>query len=272
MKIRTSGLPKNLDRRIGLKIKYTKNIPIILPHLKKLSDKLDYFEFGLRETEDYRDYKKLIKDSDLFVTLHGPLYEENVNLIVPQKNKVNLRNLKFCQEAADYFNAKYIVLHPGDRETPEASLENLYYLLDKVKDKRFILENTPIKIKNRPYERLGVYIKDFLGFKEKGIDMCFDFGHARVETEIERKKYYAYTSNFIKKVNPQYFHLSGNDGTYDYHWIIRDKRSLIDYSKILPFLPKNALLTLEIDFFDKSDGFDKEKVLKDIDYLRKLIN
>jgi uncharacterized membrane protein YbaN (DUF454 family) len=41
---------------------------------------------------------------------------------------------------------------------------------------------------------------------------------------------------------------------------------------ILPFLPKNAFLTLEIDFFNKNNGFDKEKVYQDIDYLRKLIN
>jgi len=258
--------------KIGLKIKYTKNIPIILPYIKTLSNKLDYFEFGLRMSENYKDYKELVKNNNLFVTLHGPLYEENVNLIVPQKNKINLKNLRFCQKVANYFKAKYIVLHPGDRETSEASLENLYYLLDKVKDKRFLLENTPIKIKNRRYKRLGVFLKDFLEFKKRGINMCFDFGHARVETEIERKEYYAYAKNFIKKVKPRYFHLSGNDGTYDYHWTIKNKRNLIDYSKILPFLPKNALLTLEIDFFDKNNGFNKEKVFQDIDYLRKLIN
>lgn len=205
------------NMKIGLKIKYTKNIPIVLPYLKELSDKLDYFEFGLRETENYKDYKKLIKGNGLFATLHSPLYEENVNLIVPQKNKINLRNLKFCQEAASYFKVKYVVLHPGDRETSEASLKNLYYLLDKVKDKRFILENTPIKIKTRPYKRLGVSLKEFLEFKEKGINMCFDFGHAKVEAKIEKKEYYAYIKEFIEKAKPQYFHLSGNDGIYDYH-------------------------------------------------------
>ncbi len=256
--------------KIGLKVKYTRNIPIILPYIKELSDKLDYFEFGLRETENYKDYKKLIRRNHSSITLHAPLYEENVNLVVPQKNKVNLRNLKLCQKVANYFDAKYVVLHPGDKETPKASLKNLFYLLDQIKDKRFVLENTPVKIKTRPYKRLGVYIEDFIEFKKKGIDVCFDFGHARIETSIEKKEYYTYIKDFIKKVKPLYFHLSGNDGTYDYHWRIKDRRSLIDYSKIIPLLPKNALLTLEIDFFNKSGGFDREKVFQNIDYLRKL--
>ncbi len=256
--------------KIGLKIKYTKNIPIFLPHLKELQEKIDYFEFGLRPTENYKEYQALLQKSNLFATLHAPLYDEGINLVVPQKNKANLQSLKFCQKAADFFNSPIVVLHPGDRESKDASLNNLYFLLSKIGDQRFALENTPLIIQQRHYRRLGIYLEDFLEFRKRGFKTCFDFGHALLEAKIEKKDYYNYLEKFINTIKPQYYHLSGSDGSRDCHWAISNIKSIINYEKIIPLLPKEAFLTLEINFFDKENRFDREKVFKDIDYLRKL--
>lgn len=259
--------------KIGFKIKYTKNVKEILPDKNELQKMIDFFEFGIRLNEDYRQYKELIKDTRLFVTLHGPVVGEEVNLANAQKNDFNKKNLKFCQEAADFFNAQIIVLHSGFKANNQSSVDNLCSNLIEHTDKRFVVENVPSVNPDIPYKRFGTNTKELFHIKEKTKrNICLDFGHTLLEARLEKKDFYQFIKEAINKLSPHYYHLSGSDGKYDRHWHITHPKSIIQYEKILPLLPQDSLLTLEINVFENKNGFDKKYLIEDIKYLREILN
>jgi len=256
--------------KIGLKIKYTKNLPAILPFLKILTKKLDYFELGVRPGENYQEYNQLLSDK-IFATIHAPFVENNVNLVTPESNDLNHQGIELAKSAADFFLASAIIFHPGDQATENSSLENLFQLFQKYNDGRFLIENTPRIYKDTPYQKLGVSINELLLIKEKTkANFCLDFSHALLESAIEKREYYSYVEELIKKLDPHYFHLSGcNNQKTDRHWRILHPKNFIDYQKILPFLPKDALLTLETRFVDENNNFD-QRIFEDIEFLKNL--
>jgi sugar phosphate isomerase/epimerase len=259
--------------KIGFKIKYPKNVNNILPDKNELQEMLDFFEFGIRLNEDYQEYKKLIKNTNLFVTLHGPAAGEGVNLANAQKNDFNKKNIELCQKAADFFNAEIIVLHPGFKANRQSNEENIYFNLTKYTDKRFVVENVPSLNPDIPYKRFGINTKELLKIKEKtNRNICLDFGHALLEARLEKRDFYQFIKEAINKLSPSYYHLSGSDGKCDRHWHITHPQNIIRYEELLPLLPRDSLLTLEINIFDNKKGFDKKYLIEDIKYLKQILS
>jgi sugar phosphate isomerase/epimerase len=255
--------------KFGLKIKYTKNVPLILPHLDKLRGQIDYFELGTRPEEDFRQFE-ILKNQGFSFTVHAPMQENNVNIAEPKKDESSRHGIDIARQAADFFSAPVIVIHPGDIETENSSIDHMVALLNEYGDSRFYIENLPDKARSLPFTRIAYDIVDLkYTKKEAHTGFCLDFGHALLQSWREKRDYYSYVEEMTKELLPTYFHLHNGDGPEDRHWPISFQEGIIDYKKIAHLWPEDAMLTLEIFVFN--DGvFDTESVLRDVDYLRLL--
>jgi sugar phosphate isomerase/epimerase len=257
--------------KIGLKIKYTRNAPLVLPHLDRLRGQIDYFELGTRPEEDFRQFE-ILKDQGFSFTVHAPMQENDVNIAEPKKDLSNRHGIDIAREAADLFDAPAIIIHPGDIETENSSIDHMVALLKEYHDSRFYIENLPDKASSLPYRRIAYNIIDLKYTKEKArTGFCLDFGHALMQAWREKREYYGYIEEITRELRPTYFHLHNGDGLEDKHWSISCKEGFIDYKKVAHLWSKNAMLTLEIAVFDKNNIFDVETVLRDVDYLRNLL-
>jgi len=257
--------------KIGLKIKYTRNAPLVLPHLNRLRGQIDYFELGTRPEEDFRQFE-ILKDQGFSFTVHAPMQENNVNIAEPKKDLSNCHGIDIARQTADLFDAPVIIIHPGDIETENSSIEHMITLLNEYHDSRFYIENLYDQARSLPFIRIAYDIDNLRRTKnETKTGFCLDFGHALVQASREKREYYGYIEEMAKKLRPTYFHLHNGDGPEDRHWPISCQKGIIDYKKITHLWPENAMLTLEIAVFDKNNAFDIEAVLRDVDYLRNLL-
>lgn len=255
--------------KIGFKIKFTRNIPAFLPHLDILSSRLDFLELGLRLNEDFKEYDAL-RRKNLFFTLHAPFQENGFNPAEPAKKKTNKENIFLALEAAEYFKAPVIVIHPGDRETVNSSLRQFCQFFKRYYDRRYCMENLPEFARSLPFPRIAYEIDDLKKIQdETSSRACLDFGHALLQAITEGRDFYQYVQAMIERLRPLYFHLHNNDGKKDRHWQITDPRGIIDYAKIFPLLPQDALLCLEVYAFGEKE-FDLKGLLRDVDYLKNL--
>jgi|GEM_PF-6584986 len=268
LKIRTSDVRRrtlfvNRYMRIGLKIKYAWNTPTVIPHLERLKGKIDHFELGIRETENYKNYDPLKKAETAF-TIHAPFQQDGVNLGEISKDESTRKGIKYAQEAADYFDAPIIIIHPGSPGAEDFSVEHMIEILKGFKDERFHLENlsrTPYTIDQMEKIR-----------KESGLETCLDVGHALIKSATENRDAYEYIKEFSKKCPPSYFHLHNNDRQTDRHWQVTDPRGFADYNKLKYLFNNNSFITLEISLFGKDsfegNTFDAEGALRDVEFVR----
>jgi len=252
--------------KVGLKVKYSWNTPAVIPHLEKLKGKIDHFELGVRPGENYKDFDPLRKAGTAF-TIHAPMQENRVNPGEVSKDESTRKGLEWAQEAADYFNAEVIVVHPGHPGEEDFSLNHMIEIFKEFKDNRFHLEN----LSRTPWT-----IPEMEEMREKaGLKTCFDVGHAIIKSKRLNKDIYEYIKEVFEACPPSYFHLHNNDQGTDRHWQITDPRGLADYNKLKYLFDDNSFITLEISLFGKDsfrgDTFDIDSALRDVSFLRNLI-
>ena len=175
-----------------------------------------------------------------------------LNIADKEKEDFNLRLISQNIKWADALGAEYLILHPGFGE-----IETAKKFLEKIKDKRILIENMP---------RVGMNNEKMLGFSPEQIKeltgdefgFCLDLNHAIKAAISLKKDYKKYIKEFLK-LKPAMFHISdGNldrekdehlnigEGEYGFKFLINCvKESQSKY--ITMETPRNNLNSLEED-------------------------
>lgn len=234
--------------KIGLKIFDKKGYDSIKP----LFDKIDFIEVMAIEGDDYSFLKDFKKD----IVIHCMHTGFGINFANPMKFSKNRSALRFAIKLADEFDAKFIVVHAGEKEAGFCAEVNIGHFLKKYDD-RILIENVPYKVKK--YER---YFFDYNNVKrikeeaEKGF--CLDFEHAvRSANQMG-----ADVLKFVKdlmRLNPVYFHICDGDGKEKEHLYLGEGNlPLKEFKKLIP---KDAWVLIET-------WPDAKKQKKDIAFMR----
>ncbi|MCK5107707.1 MAG: sugar phosphate isomerase/epimerase [Nanoarchaeota archaeon] len=233
--------------KLGLKIFYKKDYETIKP----LFDKIDFLEVMALEGEDYSFLKNWKKP----IVVHCMHTGLGINFANPLNFSKNRSALRFAIKLADEFNAKYIIVHAGEKESGFCAEVNIGHFLQKY-DSRVLIENSIYKQK---FER---YYFDYNGIKRvmEAADkkLCLDFEHAaKSAVQID-----AGIIKFVKDLiglNPVYFHICDGDGKEKEHLYLGEGNLPLKEFKEL--IPKDAWVLIET-------GHDIKKQEKDIAFMR----
>lgn len=211
------------------------------------------------------------------ITIHAPHSRHNFNIFdLDEKKKAVFENL--VQKTADFFKAKYIVVHAGRGTSQDLFKKNMA----KIQDKRILIENMTKMVWN--WDGEGNFVKDevnlcfgysreqLLFIKEQcGFDICFDFGHAIKSAPSQRIDYRAFIEDLIKELQPTYFHLCDGDtkeerdehlnlgqGNFDLKWL----------KKLLLNLGEQQDIDLVLEVPKKGNTLDND--LNNIEYFLSL--
>ncbi len=242
--------------KIGVK---TYNNP---EYLKKFEDKVDFFEIMAIETNNY----DFIKELKLPIVIHSQHRRFGVNIADKTKEKINLTSINFARKIADMANAKKIILHPGDIDNENCSLEQSISFAKNLNDKRIIIENIPKEGKIKRLCQTPQETKDFL--KSTGKGLCFDIGHAIWAAIYLNEDYKKFIKEFLK-LKPVHYHIGGlKINSKNLPLEQRDHLPLnecdFDLKEVLKLIPNDAELTIETTT-------DPKKTLEDVNTLRKWI-
>jgi deoxyribonuclease IV len=223
--------------KIGVK---TFDNPAFLRHFV---GKVDFFEIMAIETNDY----SFLKEFNLPIVIHSQHRKFDVNIADKNKEELNIRSLEFAKKIADQTNAKKIIVHPGELDDENCSIEQAVLLLKKINDKRLIVENLPPE---GNYIRLGrtpEQLKELI--TKSGCGFCFDINHA-IEAALDLKiDYLDFIREFLK-LKPNHYHIGGHiiktrGKTKDQRDHLAIKETDFDLKQILSMLPRDAEITLE---------------------------
>jgi len=232
--------------KFGVKI-YKKEA--FLEHFKNQSD---FFEIQALQKVNYNFLKKFKQP----IVIHAEHQGFGINIANKSKQAKNLKAINFARKLADKTNAKKIIVHPGLIENKNCSEEQSVKLLNKIKDKRIIVESMPLK--NNRLCTTPEQTKEFL--KKTKTGLCLDLNHSIIAAIRLNKDYIKFLKQFIK-LKPKHYHLGGQ--------IIKNKEdhshksfkdSNIPLKKILSILPKSAQVTLEVTTDIEDTEYDLELV------------
>lgn len=208
-----------------------------------MASNVNYFEAYLTPSFNYQFLKEVGKE----VVIHVAHQSEGINFANPQKQAQNIESLRVALKAADYFDSKIIIFHPGYLEDEHCSEANALKFIKENYDPRLCVENMPISASYfdflcaNPIETRRFIKKTKVGF-------CFDFAHAFESNEFRP------IDNFIEKylaLGPQIFHLTDTDlleikkkkPQKESHLSLGD--GTLDIKSIIKNIPRGSLLTLE---------------------------
>lgn len=207
------------------------------------------------------------------VQIHAPHShqdpEQHFNVFELNKEKINLFKNQAIK-AADFLNAKYIVLHAGIGDDPEVFKRNIAQIYDK----RILIENMA-QIGLDGSACFGYSLEQLKFIKnECRFNICLDFAHAIKSAKSQNLNYKNYLKSLISNLNPCYFHISGGnknnptdehknlwESNFDFKWIknLLNKLSIKKDIFLVFEVPKtsNNLKNdiKNIDYFKKSPDF-----------------
>ncbi len=237
--------------KIGIKIYY----PNELPYIQRFLHMIDFVEIMAVEGKNYKKFR----DIELPIVIHNEHSHWGVNFANPFASEKNMSSLRWSQELADMFDAKYIIVHPGKFENKVCAEHFMTDTLKEITDKRILIENVPHHDK-----RLNHFGYDYRSMKRilklTGKKMNFDFPHAAEAAAQLGKR----PGPFVKRLlslRPAHFHMSDTrlNTLRDMHLHLEEGTlPLPEYKKLLP---KNAWVTLET-------SNDYNKTRHDIEFLR----
>ncbi|MFC1723391.1 TIM barrel protein, partial [Nanoarchaeota archaeon] len=239
----------NNPMKVGIKVYFPSELKFI-----KRFPSIDFVEIMAVVGHDYSKFK----DLNIPIIIHNQHSRWGVNMADPQKRKHNAKSLNYSIKLADMFEAKHIILHPG-QQFPGCSEEELHYQLSRFPDKRIILENLP-----SPYGGIKRFGYDYKSMKRilktNKRRMNLDFPHASETATRAGKK----PIPFIKKLmtlKPAHFHMSDTrlQSLRDMHLHLQEGNLPLPRFKKL--LPPRAWITLEVDH-----NYNKTK--HDIEFLK----
>ncbi|NPE27078.1 TIM barrel protein [Methanococcoides sp. SA1] len=217
--------------------------------------KADFFEVQAIRGNDYSYMKKY----DLPIVVHAEHRGFGSNYFDSKKYKENLESLNFAKKLADELGAEKIIVHFGNIEDKDCSVENGINFLNENWDDRILIENLVINEGYRGYPSSTEEVGDILSRLKCGF--IFDVNHAIDSAIYFEKDPYEYVKKFLG-FNISHYHLCGqNIEKRQTHLGLVD--SDIDLDKIVSMLPKDAEVTLELTL-------DKEEVEKDLEFVREI--
>jgi len=201
--------------------------------------------------------------------IHCPHSAHGFNLAKKSHRAYNFEIYKQVKEYADILNAKYIIFHGGI----DGNIEETAYQLAEFHEEKALLENKPcIALSNNMKGKYcrGFNVEEIRTVKDRAdCGFCLDFGHAICAANYQKKDRLAYIVDLVK-LNPNMFHLADlNDinSVYDSHLHLGKGQLMIN--KIIDFLPKEAMITLEIE---KKSKFNLNDFIDDCLIMRNQIN
>lgn len=219
--------------------------------LKAFENTADFFEIQAIEKNNY-DFLKKFK---LPLVIHAQHQEFGINNADKSIFQKNLKSINFARKLADKYNAKKIILHPGDLLNKDCSEKQAISFIKNLEDKRIIIENLSnpkTSLCTTPEQTKKILKQTKAGF-------CFDINHTIVTSLKLKKDYMQMIKKFIK-LKPVHYHLGGQkisrfikskDKTH-----LSFKNSNIDLGKILKLIPKNVQITLEVTTNIKKTQYD----------------
>ncbi len=186
---------------------------------------IDFVElYIVPNTFQYKEFNVL---KNIPIQIHAPHALHGFNIFQLDKERIRLFKSQVIK-AADFLNAKYIILHAGVGNDPEIFKKNIA----KIYDKRIIIENKPKWGLNNKI-CFGYSYSQLKVIKEKRrLNICLDVGHAIKSAISQKKDYKKYLRILIKALKPNYFHicdgflknekdehLNMGEGDFDLKWI-----------------------------------------------------
>jgi endonuclease IV len=235
--------------------------------LKLYSTNKDYVEPArkLYETGCY-DFIELLSVPDSYTatinwwkllgipfTLHAPHFGFGVNLGRRESLEFNMRIANEVRLFSDALNARHCIYHPGtDSDINESARQ-----FSLIKGQNVLVENKPYTTMDGKHRCIGTSYEDIKKVMDvSGVGFCLDIGHCIAYAESIGEDWHGLFKQFLS-LKPAAFHVSdgflrtGKDthehiGKGNYNW-----------SEILPFIPKNSLITIETkkDYPDNLDDF-----------------
>jgi len=207
-----------------------------LEYARRIQKHCDFIEILVVPDDDV--YKKF-KEVEVEITIHCAHQLFGVDTADKTKHERSKEAIQKAIDAADMFNAKHIVVHPGGNISPD-SLRVSIDFLKQFDEKRFRVENLPILER----KELGATPEEMAEMtKALKCGFCFDFAHACFAAKALGVSWKKHILGFMQ-LKPSYFHVCGgnvekgidhvhlSDGNYDIEFFC----SLI---------PKNAYVALE---------------------------
>jgi len=209
-------------------------------------------------------YDVLKNLNNIPITIHAPHIAHGFDVFRLNNQKIKLFKEQIIK-IADSFNSKFIVVHAESGDSFEVFKESI----DKIRDKRILIENMPkFGIDNEicfghSYEQLKL-------IKDSGINLCLDFGHAIRSAISQKLDYKEFIKKIISELNPSYFHIC--NGKMDAK---EDHRSLFDGEFDIKWLKKTLFKLKEekdvyLVFETPKGGNGLENDLKNINYFRSI--
>ncbi|MDD4878279.1 MAG: TIM barrel protein [Candidatus Nanoarchaeia archaeon] len=224
-------------------------------YIPKIIDYVDFIEIlPLPDNGIYKNYA----DFDTEIRIHAPHQGQGANPADKNAVKRTMQCMKVAIEAADLFDSKTIVVHPGVYEGVGSAMRAIDFL-KQFNDKRFIIENLPAECsRQRELGSTAEEIEPFL--KSLDCGMCLDFGHASITERTSTKDYKQIITDFLK-FNPKYFHIMGGSIKENI-----DHKNLFYGDFNIEFfkqcIPNDAYVCLETPH-------DAEMQKKEIEYIKK---
>ncbi len=184
--------------KVGIKVY---SIPENLTMISRCSfaDFIEIYIKGSVSNEFINEVKKLNQN---FV-VHVSHIEDGVNIASPSRHKETLMAIEQAVNVADRLNAETIIIHPGEQEAKEDSLEHAKSILKDI-DKRVVLENVPFFSFGK-YKSFG-YSPETLARLTNNI--CLDIGHAHAAAASLKIEPYMMLNKFVQKFNVKHWHVS----------------------------------------------------------------
>lgn len=202
----------------------------------------------------------VIPDSDITLfykaklpyIIHIPHEDFGFNLADKKKEEFNLKIINQSLKWADKLSAKYLILHTGFGE-----METTKNFLEKINDKRILIENEP-KTGMNDEKMIGYAPRQVKELSGNKFGFCLDFGHAIKSALSQGIDYKQYIKRFLS-LNPKVFHISdgmlkpGKDehlnigeGEYDFKFLLNCVKNN-DSKMVTLETPRNNLNSFKED-------------------------
>ena len=232
--------------KIGIKAGFPNVTPDFLETVKPY---IDFLEWSMTQSMNWEN----IDTAGIPIKVVHISYWNSppkINLADAGVNDRNIRELKESIRIADYHKSESIVIHPERTINENCSLDNVVYLLNKVKDTRFAIENMSARFEFFEEEFLGQNAEELKYVIDRtNIRSCFDIGHASCYAYAEGLDFKKYYQSFFD-LKPLVYHFS------DDRFFINDKgicpdqhlhlgKGDIDWELVLSMMPEDSIITLE---------------------------
>lgn len=236
--------------KVGVKI-YTRNHGLVPQYVEHS----DFIEVLIEPDKEY----KMLKEYDVKYVIHAPHQNFGFNPADRNSWDKSKKILGNTIEAADFLDARKIIVHAGTGDNLERENAFIEFMQD-CNDKRILLENLPKSTKYYPY--FFSTPEEVKKVSEKlGFGICLDFAHA-VCTAATLKTNAIKLIEGINALKPRHYHFS--DG-----WLASETDSELhlfkgDYplEEFKKMIPEDGEVTIETPH-----GIGEK--IKEIEFLRR---